>query len=66
MRKAAIFLAKHTQQAVMTRVGVLPVMARSGQKAKSGRESSTKKSGSNVFIVGESEVGGLDRVGGVV
>jgi len=64
MHKSSVFLTKFTQQAVMTKVGVMPVMARSGQKARSGSESPTKKSGSGIFIVGESEVGGADRIGG--
>lgn len=48
----------------MSRASTLPIIARTGPTAKSGSESSSKEDGANVFIVGESEVGGEDRVGG--
>lgn len=64
VNKPSQWFAKNTQQAVMSRASILPVIARTGPTSKSGRESETKKTGSNTFIVGESEVGGEDRVGG--
>jgi hypothetical protein len=62
--KPRLWFAKQTHQAVMARTSVLPVIARSGPRAKSNKEVKAKRGNEGVFIVGESEVGGADRVGG--
>lgn len=62
--KASTWFARNTQQAVMSRAGVLPVMIRSGTTTKSAQEKPIKVSGEKVFVVGKSLVGGKDRVGG--
>lgn len=64
MRKPTQWFVKNTQQAVMSKVSVMPVIARTGPSARSGRQTTTVKTGEKVFVVGESEVGGEDRVGG--
>ena len=64
MRKSTQWFSKNTQQAVMSRVSAMPVLARTGPTAKSGKSGVTKRTGANTFVVGESEVGGVDRVGG--
>lgn len=65
MKMAVQWFAKHTQQAVMARTSVLPVIARTGpSNRKSSSPTKTKKNGEGVFIVGQSEVGGDHRVGG--
>jgi hypothetical protein len=63
MRKQLTWFSKHTQQAVMSRASTLSVIARTGPTAKSGVEAVTKKEGEGVFIVGQSVVGGGDRIG---
>ena len=65
MKTAGQWFAKHTQQAVMSRASVLPVIARTGpSNRKSSVPVATKKPGESIFIVGQSIVGGEDRVGG--
>ena len=64
--KASVWFAKQTQQSVMSRAGVIPVIVRSGNSQKSAKERPSIKKGSNLFIVGKSKVGGCDRVGGIV
>lgn len=64
MRKSMQWFNRNTQQAVMSKASVLPVLIRTGTTTKSGIEQSTKKPGQNVFIVGESLVGSKDCVGG--
>ena len=55
---------KHTQQAVTSRLASIPITAKTGPTAKAGRTMSAQKQSDNVFIVGESEVGGPDKVKG--
>lgn len=64
MRKSLQWFEKNTQQVVMARVSTLPVLARVGTTNKSGNKSTTQYKDQEVFIVGESEVGGSHRVGG--
>ena len=60
------WLSNQTQQTVMTRVSVFPVMAKTGPSARSGKkETVVSKTGEGYFVVGESEVGGSDVVGGL-
>ena len=66
MRKGTQWFERNTQQAVLSRAAILPVISRTGPSAKSGRESVTRKSDENTFIVGESVVGGNDRVKGTL
>jgi hypothetical protein len=65
MKKSLQWFTRNSQQVVMAKVSSIPTIARTGP---SNRNSSvdvvTKKPGENIFIVGESEVGGEDRVGG--
>jgi len=59
------WFTNNTQQAVMSKVAVLPVVGRTGpSNRKSAIVTERKNPEDNVFIVGESEVGGKDRVGG--
>jgi len=62
MKSSAQWFANKTQQTVMMRASVLPVMARTGPNTKSGAVAPTKKTGEGVFKVGVSVVGGPDRV----
>ena len=64
LKKSVQWFTKNTQQSVMARVSVLPVIARTGPSAKSRTESASKPTGANTFIVGVSKVGGDDRVKG--
>ena len=54
----------YTQQAVMSRVGSFNVIAHTGPTANGGKSSRLEKETENVFIVGESEIGGKDRIKG--
>jgi hypothetical protein len=65
MRKIAHqWFTSNTQQAVMSKVAVLPVIARTGpSNRKTSIAVKTENPEDNIFIVGESEVGGKDRVG---
>jgi hypothetical protein len=65
MKKSMQWFNRNTQQAVMSKASLIPVLIRTGTTTKSGIEQSTKKLGQNVFIVGESLVGSKDCVGGV-
>lgn len=59
------WFTNNTQQAVMSKVSVLPVIARTGPSNRQSTVAVERKNPEdNVFIVGESEVGGKDRVGG--
>jgi len=64
MGKASNWFVRNTQQAVMARTSILPVLARTGPSSKNGTIKKNKKSGNGIFIVGESEVGGEHVVGG--
>lgn len=67
MKKSFQWFSRNTQQAVMSKVSSLPTIARTGpSNRKSSVDVVTKKPGENLFIVGESEVGGEDRVGGAI
>ena len=63
MGKASNWFVRNTQQAVMSRTAILPVLARTGPNSKNGT-AKKKKHGNEIFIVGESEVGGEHVVGG--
>ena len=64
MKKASQWFNRNTQQAVMSKASIIPVLIRTGTTTKSSIEQATKKPGQNVFIVGKSVVGGKDCVGG--
>lgn len=64
MNKAGKWIDRHTQQSVVMKVGVLPIVAKTGASTKNGKQGTVSVKGENVFIVGESEVGGSDIVGG--
>jgi hypothetical protein len=64
MSKISRWFQRHTQQAVMSRASAIPIIAKSGPSAKTGHESVQKKPDEGIFLVGVSEVGGSDRVGG--
>lgn len=64
MKKQVQWFERHSQQVIMARAATLPVIARTGPSSKTGRVSPSQNAGEGVFIVGESEVGGPDRVGG--
>lgn len=64
MKKANQWFARNTQQTVMSKASIIPVLIRTGTTTKSTVEQTTKQPGQNVFIVGKSLVGGKDRVGG--
>ncbi len=66
MNIADKWFSKHTQQAVMSRVAVLHSIAKTGPSSQTIAEpAKTINSGKyDVFIMGESRVGGQDRVGG--
>jgi len=66
MKKSSQWFERNTQQAVMSRVAILPVISRTGPGAKSVLESDSKMAGQGVFIVGKSLVGGDDRVRGTL
>ena len=63
MSKRSNFLARNTQQAVMSKAATIPIIARSGPSSKSAVKQ-VNEDGDSAFIVGESEVGGEHRVGG--
>ena len=64
MGKASNWFVRNTQQAVMARTAILPVLARTGPSSKHGTVNKNKKPEDGIFIVGESEVGGEHVVGG--
>ena len=64
MGKASNWFVRNTQQAVMARTAILPVLARSGPSSKNGTVKKDKKKTDGIFIVGVSQVGGGHVVGG--
>lgn len=64
MKKPAQWFDKKSQQSIMSRVSTFPLIVRTGPNSKSVQEKTAVKPGEKVFVVGESEVGGDDRVGG--
>jgi hypothetical protein len=67
MKKSTQWFAKNAQQTVMSKISSIHTFARTGpSNRKSSTDVKTKILGENLFIVGESEVGGEDRVGGTL
>lgn len=64
MRKPSQFFQKNALQFVHAKASTMNVFLKTGPNAKSGKERCTIERGTNVFIVGESVVGGSETIGG--